>query len=105
MPPCIRIIWSVLVIALISGCAKKEKHPEINIGVGPSVTFELPKGNTLNIAVSAKFGTNRDGYRFEFDGKNISFNGKKYGVVQAGDRVVLDESGKVTVNGQERAAQ
>ena len=94
-------IIGVLLFAAIFGCSKSE--PEIIVN-GPLVTIELPKGGSIQTSLT-DFTGNVDGYKINVRAGQLTVNGKDYGSVKAGDRAKIEDSGKVTVNGEERIPQ
>lgn len=93
------VIVFVVVVAL-AGCSKSE--PPINIDIGRSVSVEFPNGGSLVLGLTGEVKAKNSGVDVLLKDGRVSIDGKDYGTLKAGDKVKIEASGKVTVNGEER---
>jgi hypothetical protein len=105
MPAHYRDLWPLFFLVLILGCGAKTTQPGRYVGNSNGVSFEVygaGEQKTQVVAEDDVLVTNGSS-RLNFKNGNIVANGKDYGPVNKGDKVVLDADGRVSVNNSPRA--
>lgn len=106
---CLRFAnWFILLLVLfVAGCSKPpspapalSQNITITGIINYDVVIELPSGGLLGIAEGSTI--QQDGKSFELKGGTLRMNGESFGDVTKGDKVKLEQSGRLLVNGKPR---
>jgi hypothetical protein len=82
------------------GCSKS--GTPIDAQNDPGITIQLPGPSTIKVGrlVDARF--NEPNYGIEIKDRELHINGKNYGALRPGDRVIVEGLDAVSVNGEKR---
>ena len=99
----------VLVAILLAGCSEAPSSapapsPIITITgvINYDVAIELQSGGIVGISEGSTIQL--DGSSFELKGGRLRINGKAFGDIAKGDKVKIEQSGRLLVNGKPRDA-
>lgn len=99
MTPRVLLLASLL-FTIACGCTSSTTPTGVVFRGEPHATVELPSGSTLGM--SNNFTVATEGANLSLKDDILHIDGKSYGKVAKGDKVKLEKSGKVLVNGDER---
>ena len=83
----------------LHGCNKTSPTPQVHTGKTGGISYEVrgtghaAESRSANGDVDVTLGSNH----LQIQGGQVVANGKSYGVVKDGDKVVLDDKGQVSV--------
>jgi hypothetical protein len=99
----VRLLLGTVALSL-AGCYR----PVPNDGIRPvaGYDFEVRRpGGGYTKGQAAEFAVQDGTNRAELKDGRLTVNGKQYGPIADGAQILVDESGKVTVNGQSRSPE
>jgi len=100
-------LHTLLMVLLLSGllvdCGRSKPAPK-PLEVSPIYSLEvrLESGITSQAGLREKDDVTLSGFRVQVDNEQIIINGKKYGKLQSGDKVLIEKDGQVLVNANVR---
>lgn len=94
----------ILAVATLAGCTRTSPHSPVPPVLAYDFEVRRPGGGHTKgqaATFSVQDGTNS----VELKDGRLTVNGKSYGKIADGAKIVVDEAGKVTLNGQPRSPE
>jgi hypothetical protein len=94
-------------LAAVAGCSESGPGPPtsaspVPIKAASEVLIELPFGGAMPAPAAGPANILGGGHRIVISDGRLTIDGKPYGTVEAGNRIRVEKSGAVLVNGQVR---
>ena len=95
------LIAATVTLVMAIGCSPPPPEPELNIHFSEGmITVETPTGGSISMSNGINVTT--DGLSLGLQNEQLKVDGKDFGKVSKGDKVKVEKSGKVSINGVER---
>jgi len=96
------LLMALFVASVLAGCGKKPPPQAIE---APPDIYSLEvrsESGSSQAGMPAKADMTLGGHRVQIENEQITINGKKYGKLQPGDKVLIEKDGQVLVNANVR---